>query len=137
MTTPVKIEIIQGTTQRVPLIRRYVDYAIVGDDCSGWKNACTGAPVPPGDFHDEDYTGCSAALQIRSDIDSPDVLWEMSTVNGRIELVGKTLTLIFAHDESAAFAFEDAMGQVEVTRPNGDVERQYELTFTVRKESTK
>ena len=138
MTTPVrhKIVILQGTTQRIPLSRQYVPYAIKGDACNGYVDACTGAPVPPTDFHDEDYTGCSALLQIRTDIGEP-VLWEMSTTNGRIELDGKTLTLIFEAADSSTFTFYDgAMGQVEVTRPNGDVERHYALTFTIDREST-
>lgn len=138
MSTPVKhkITILQGTTQRIPLSRQYVPYAIKGDACSGYVDACTGAPVPPTDFHDEDYTGCSALLQIRADIGEP-VLWEMSTTNGRIELDGKTLTLVFEADDSSAFTFYDgAMGQVEVTRSNGDVERHYALTFTIDREST-
>lgn len=138
MSTPVKhkITILQGTTQRIPLSRQYVPYAIKGDACSGYVDACTGAPVPPTDFHDEDYTGCSALLQIRADIGEP-VLWEMSTTNGRIELDGKTLTLVFDADDSSAFTFYDgAMGQVEVTRSNGDVERHYALTFTIDREST-
>lgn len=138
MSTPVKhkITILQGTTQRIPLSRQYVPYAIKGDECSGYVDACTGAPVPPTDFHDEDYTGCSALLQIREEIGKP-ILWEMSTDNGRIELDGKTLTLVFEADDSSAFTFYDgAMGQVEVTRPNGDKERHYVLTFTIDREST-
>lgn len=138
MTTPVKykVTIVQGTTQHIPLSRRYVSYAIKGDECSGYVDACTGAPVPPADFHDEDYTGCSALLQIREEIGKP-ILWEMSTDNGRIELDGKTLTLVFEADDSSAFTFYDgAMGQVEVTRPNGDKERHYALTFTIDREST-
>lgn len=139
MTTPVrhKITILQGTTQRIPLSRQYVPYAIKGDECSGYVDACTGAPVPPTDFHDEDYTGCEARMQIRAEIGSP-VLWEMSTTLGNIELDGKTLTLVFEAADSSAFDFYDtgAMGQVEVTRPNGDVERHYALTFTIDREST-
>ena len=61
----------------------------------------------------------------------------MSTSNGRIELSGKTLTLVFDADDSSTFTFYDgAMGQVEVTRPNGDVERHYALTFAIDREST-
>lgn len=139
MTTPVKyaVTILQGTTQRIPLKRRYVDYAVQGDECSGYTKVCDGTPVPAGDFHDEDYTGCSARVQLRRDIDSPDVLWEMSTVNKRIELNGNTLTLVFAPDESSAFDWEDAAGQIEVTRANGDVERQYEIKFKLDRESTR
>lgn len=138
MSTPVKhkITILQGTTQRIPLSRQYVPYAIKGGECSGYVDACTGAPVPPTDFHDEDYTGCEARMQIRAEIGSP-VLWEMSTAIGNIELDGKTLTLVFDAADSSAFTFYGgAMGQVEVTRPNGDVERHYALTFTIDREST-
>ena len=140
MSTPVKhsITIIQGTTQRVPLVRQYVEYAVKSMDCGGgYVDACTGAPVPPGDLRDEDYTGCTARMQLREDIDSSEVLWEMTTNNGRIELNGKTLTLVFDAADSSSFAFDSAIGHVEVTRPNGDVERQYEIKFKVSREGTR
>lgn len=140
MTTPVKhsITIIQGTSQRVPLVRQYVDYAVKSAGCGGgYVDACTGAPVPPGDLRDEDYTGCSARMQLRENVDSSEVLWEMSTANGRIELDGNTLTLVFDPDESKDFAFDSAIGHVEVTRPNGDVERQYEIKSKTSREVTR
>ncbi len=140
MSTPVKhsITIIQGTTQHEPLVRQYVEYAVKSMDCGGgYVDACTGAPVPPGDLRDEDYTGCTARMQLREDISSAAVLWEMSTDNGRIELDGKTLTLVFDAADSSAFAFDSAIGHVEVTRPNGDVERQYEITFDLDPEGTR
>ena len=140
MTTPVKhsITIIQGTSQRVPLVRQYVDYAVKSAGCGGgYVDACTGAPVPPGDLRDEDYTGCSARMQLREDVDSSEVLWEMSTANGRIELDGNTLTLVFDPDDSKDFAFDSAIGHVEVTRTNGDVERHYEIKFKTSREGTR
>ena len=105
MSTPVKysITIIQGTTQHVPLVRQYVEYAVKSVDCGGgYVDACTGAPVPPGDLRDEDYTGCTARMQLREDVGSSEVLWEMSTDNGRIELNGNTLTLVFDAADSSA-----------------------------------
>jgi hypothetical protein len=140
MSTPVKhsITIIQGTTQHEPLVRQYVEYAVKSVGCGGgYVNACSGKVVPPGDFRDEDYTGCTALMQMREDIDSAAVLWEMSTDNGRIELDGNTLTLVFDAADSSSFAFDSAIGHVEVTRPNGDVERQYEIKFKVSKEGTR
>lgn len=141
MSTPIKqkVTILQGTTQRVPFDRQYVEYAIEGSECSGYRNACTGALVPPGDFIDEDYTGCEARLQLRESVDSEVVLWEMTTANGRIELAGKRLTLIFEAADSSGFAFQEtgAVGQVEVVRPNGDVERHYDLTFSLDREGTR
>lgn len=140
MSTPVKysVTIIQGTTQHVPLVRQYVEYTVKSTGCGGgYVDACTGAPVPPGDLHDEDYTGCTARMQLREDIDSPAVLWEMSTDDGRIGLDGNTLTLVFDAADSSSFAFDSAIGHVEVTRPNGDVERQYEIKFKVSREGTR
>lgn len=140
MTTPVKhsITIIQGTTQHEPLVRQYVEYTVKSMGCGGgYVDACTGAPVPPGDLRDEDYTGCTARMQLREDVDSSAVLWEMSSDDGRIKLNGNTLTLVFDAADSSSFAFDSAIGHVEVTRPNGDVERQYEIKFKVSREGTR
>ena len=139
MTTPVKlsINIVKGTTQRVPLIRRYVGYAIKGNDREGYVDAVTGAPVPDNDFTDEDYAGCSARMQLREDADSPVVLWEMSSEDSRLQLHGNTITLIFSAEDSAGFNFDTAVGHIEVTRPGGDVERQYELKFKTSAEVTR
>lgn len=139
MSTPVHhtITIYQGTTQRVPLVRRYLPYAAKLDGCGGYVHACTDEPVDEGDFHNEDYAGCAARMQLRDDVDAKAVLWEMTTAKGNIALDGNTLTLIFEPADTEGFTFESATGQVEVVRPNGDVERQYDLRFKVSRESTK
>lgn len=138
MTTPAKIKLTlyQGTTQRIPLSRQYVPYAIKGDECSGYVDACTGAPVPPTDFHDEDYTGCSARMQIREDVGAPAVLVELTSAGGGIELAGDTLTLVFQPADTTGKNFDTAVGHVEVIRPNGDVERHYEIAITLSQEVT-
>ena len=138
MSTPVKhaVTIIQGATQYEPLIRRYID-SEVKESRGEFVDAATGETVDPSRFVDEDYTGCTARMQLREDIDSSEVLWEMTTDNGRIELNGNTLTMVFLPDDSAQFAFTNAVGHVEVTRPNGDVERQYEIKFKVSREGTR
>lgn len=138
MTTPAKLKLVlyQGTTQRVPLVRRYVDYAIKGDECAGYTHACTGEAVPPGDFHDEDYTGCTARMQLRPEVASRRVLLELTSANGGIELAGNTLTLVLQPQDTEGVSFEEAVGHVEVVRANGDVERQYEIEFTFSPEVT-
>ena len=138
MTTPAKLKltIYQGTTQRVPLQRRYLPFAVTGDECSGYKNACTRAPVLPTDYTDEDYTGCSARMQIREDVGAPAVLVELTSVGGGIELAGDTLTLVFQPIDTAGKNFDTAVGHVEVIRPNGDVERHYEIAITLSQEVT-
>ena len=139
MTTPAKFKLIlyQGTTQRVPLVRRYVDYDVKGDECAGYTNACTGEPVPPADFHDKDYTDCTARMQLRPEVASRRVLLELTSANGGIELAGNTLTLVLQPQDTEGLSFEEAVGHVEVVRANGDVERQYEITFTMSPEGTR
>lgn len=139
MNTPVahSITLYQGTTQRVPLERRYLPFEVKGSDCEGWTNACTGQPVLETDYTDEDYTGCEARMQLRSDVASSKVLLELTTQNNGIELAGNTLTLVFQPADLAGVRFEEAIGHIEVIRPNGDVERQYEITFTLSPEGTR
>ena len=139
MTVPaaLKIPLYQGTTQRVPLERRYLPFEVKGSDCEGWTNACTGQPVLETDYTDEDYTGCEARMQLRPDVTSSKVLLELTTQNNGIELAGNTLTLVFQPADLAGARFEEAIGHIEVIRPNGDVERQYEITFTLSPEGTR
>ena len=138
MSTPVKhaVTIIQGTTQHVPFIRRYID-SEVKESQGEFIDATTGETVDPSRFVDEDYTGCTARMQLREDIDSSEVLWEMTTDNGRIELNGNTLTMVFLPDDSAQFAFASAVGHIEIVRPGGSIERQYEIKFKVSREGTR
>ncbi len=146
MTTPACLHfpIYQGTTFREELERVTVPYA-VRQECGGrLVHACTGATVPDADITREDYTGCSARMQLRREIDDPVVLLELSTANGGIELEGAWLRLLMTAEQTAAFIYGDmplgwssCMGQVEVTRTDGSVERQYELNFLLHPESTR
>lgn len=137
--TPVKHKetLYQGTTQRIPLIRRYLPFAVTGDACSGFVDACTGRAVEPGDYIDEDYTACTARMQLRETVDAADVLLELTTENGGIELDGNKLTLVFAPEDTAPLAFDKGVGHVEVVRQGGSVERQYEIAFKFSPEATR
>lgn len=139
MSMPVvlPLPLYQGTTQRVPLVRSYLPFAIKGNECSGYVNACTGQPVKDTDYTDDDYTGCSARMQLRPDVGSSKVLLELTSANGGIELAGNTLTLVFRPTDTTGLRFDDAIGHVEIVRPNGDVERHYELTVALSLEGTR
>ena len=139
MTTPAKLKftIYQGATFREYVDRQTIPYEVVADGCGKLTNACTGAPVPPTDITDEDYTGCHARMQLREDIDSPVVLLECTDLNGRLILSGKRLTFFISDTDASALTVDSCIGHVEVIRPSGDVERQYEATFTVSKEGTR
>ena len=145
MTTPacLSFSIYQGATFREELERVTVPY-VVREECGRLMDACTGAAVPDADITREDYTGCMARVQLRRDIDDTQVLIELTTENGGIELDGAWLRLVMTAAQTAALEFGDAppawtscIGQVEVVRPSGDVERQYELAFELRQEATR
>jgi len=139
MSTPVhhSFTLYQGTTQREPLVRRYLPFAVTGNECDGYVNACTGQAVQESDYTDEDYTGCQARMQLRPDVGSSKVLLELTTENSGIELAGNTLTLVFRPADTTGLRFDEAIGHVEIVRPNGDVERHYELTVTLSPEGTR
>lgn len=145
MTTPARLQltIYQGATFREALERLTVPYPVRWD-CGQLVGACSGARVPDADITREDYTGCMARVQLRRDIDDTQVLIELTTENGGIELDGAWLRLVMTAAQTAALEFGDAppawtscIGQVEVVRPSGDVERQYELGFELRQEATR
>lgn len=139
MTTPVKLKetLYQGTTQRIPLVRRYLPFAVTGDACAGFQDACTGTAVQPGDYTDEDYTGCTARMQLREAVDASEVLLDLTTENGGIELDGNKLTLVFTPDDTIPLSFDKGVGHVEVIRPDTSVERQYEIAFKFSPEGTR
>ena len=139
MTTPaaLSITLYQGTTQRVPLVRRYLPFAVTGNECDGYVNACTGQPVLDTDYTDEDYTGCTARMQLRPEVGSSKVLLELTSDSSGIELAGNTLTLVFQPTDTTGLRFDEAIGHVEIVRPNGDVERHYELAVSLSPEGTR
>lgn len=139
MTKPVSLclPIYQGATFDEQLERKTYPYA-VREEFGQIVRADTGMPAPDSDATDEDYTGCSARMQLRSDIDSDVVIDERSSANGGIVLDGAALSIRWSATETAALqGWDRAIGHVEVTRPGGQVERQYEITFTLSPESTR
>ncbi|WP_172642960.1 hypothetical protein [Delftia sp. Cs1-4] len=83
-------------------------------------------------------------MQLQREIDDPEVLLELSTANGGIELDGAWLRLLMTAEQTAAFVYgpiapgwTSCIGQIEVTCPSGDVERQYELYFALYPEGTR
>lgn len=145
MTTPACIEltIYQGATFREAFHRFSVAYP-VREACGTVVKTCSGEPVPDADKVPEDYTGCTARVQLRRKVDDPEVLAELTTENGGIELDGAWLRLLMTAEQTAALVYGrtlpgwvSCIGQVEVTRPGGEVERQYELGFVLMPEGTR
>lgn len=99
-----------------------------------WRTGATPASITP-----VDLTGCKARAQVRSDIDSSDVLLEMTTENGRIVLGGVSGGIHITIDAAttAAFQWESGVYDLEILFPDGKVMRFLEGGVTVSREVTR
>lgn len=86
-----------------------------------------------------DLTGCTAAMQIRAEIDSVDVLADLTTDNGGITLGGTagTIDLYISAADTALFDWEDGVYDLEITFGNGDVLRKISGSASVSPEVTR
>lgn len=147
MTKPAKLKftIYQGAPSREKWQRLLCDYEVELRN-GRLVNKLTGAAVPDADLTPEDYTGCAARMQVRSEVGSPYVLFELTTENGGITLTADgwvqidpgiaEATPMKYGDDAKNGSWTTAIGHIEVTRPDGRVDRQYEITFTLDPEVT-
>jgi len=118
MALPIKrkLTIIQGATFR----RRWT-----------WKPG--GVPA--------DFTGSTARMQVRADIDSPVVLLELTTENGGIVLGAEpgTIDLYIGALQTAGIAWESGVFDLEIQYAGGpdDVVRMIAGTVAVSREVTR
>lgn len=82
-----------------------------------WKAGQPAAPV--------DLTGCTARAQVRAEIEAPDVLLDLTTENGRIELGGATgtVTIKITAEDTAAITWTEGVYDLEVVFADGYVRR--------------
>lgn len=99
----------------------------------GWSRYIGESQTP------DDYTDCTAVAELR-DATSKALLATFSTAvgaDGAINFAGPRLELYMSHIATKALpAFESAICHVEVRRPWGDVERLYEIAFSLSAEVT-
>ena len=110
------LTILQGATFVHPLV---------------WKAGVPAVPV--------DLTGCSARMQVRAQVPSADVLLELTTDNGRIEL-GTTdgaITLKLTAAETAALAWQRGVYDLEIVHSDASVRRLLEGSIKVKPEVTR
>jgi hypothetical protein len=87
----------------------------------------------------KDLTGYTARIQLRSDINSPDVILELTTENGRISispLEGK-IQLRLGAAETSALEFAKAVYDMEVSSPLGIVTRVVQGNFSLSRQVTR
>lgn len=135
------LPIIQGATFDEALERSFFPYE-TELSCGQLVRKDTGAPVNEADRVDEDYTGCTAELQLRHPV-TKALIATLNTVNDGIVLSGKVMRLFISHTDTADFEYGETapawtycIGHVEVTRPDGTRERQYSITSPLDPEET-
>ena len=96
-----------------------------------WKAGTPAAPV--------DLTGCTARMQLRSQITSDAILIELTTENGRITLGGTagTIELTISATDTAALNFTSAVYDLEIVYADGTVRRLISGTATLSPEVTR
>ncbi len=132
--------ILAGATFRELWQRSVVPYETM--DVNGVLCKLDGTPVPESDYQPEDYTDCTAIMELR-DVDTNALLATFTTADGTITFATSTAsqldTIVYYMGPTATSAlteFTSAVGQVEVRRPWGDIERQYAYTFGYSKQTT-
>ena len=101
------------------VVNLYIDQGASYIEQFVWKTGTQVSSTPI------DLTGCTARMQIRESIDSPDVLLELSTLNGGITL-GTTdglVTISIPFEDTAAMTFHKGRYDLELTKPDGTVRR--------------
>lgn len=121
MTKPAKLKftIYQGATFRKRL---------------RWTNKATGTPL--------DLTGCKARMQVRAEVESTEVLLELTTENGGITLGGTAGTIDFyvGATATAAFTWTSGVFDLEIVHPGAlpdDVTRLAQGPVSVSPEVTR
>lgn len=96
-----------------------------------WKTGATPTPV--------NLTGCTARMQLRSEVASPTVLLSLTTENGGIALGGTsgTIVLLVSATATALITWAAAVYDLEVVFANGDVRRLVYGPVTVSLEVTR
>jgi hypothetical protein len=81
--------------------------------------------------------GYTAELHVRAYVDSPDVLFEMSTTNGKISTTDGTVKLIFAEADFQGATWDSGVYDLEIVSPAGKKSRIMEGNFYIDPEVTR
>lgn len=87
-----------------------------------------------------DLTGCSIAMQIRACTDSPDIIFEATTANLKIEITNATegrWQLTIPASESALWLFSKAVYDLDISFLSGEVYTVIQGIVTTKAEVTR
>lgn len=133
--------IVQGATLDDAWQRSFYPYDVEWV-CGTFVKKCSGEPAPDSDKVAEDYTGCTAEAQLRHPVTGA-LIETLNTTNGGIVLEDDWLRVHMDYAATSALVYGDVapawkycVAHVEVTRPDGTRERQYEIKFSLDPEKT-
>ena len=98
-----------------------------------WKSGPKGAEVPV------DLVGCEARAHVRPDLESEDILLEMSTQNGRIVLGEEPgmIRIVITDEDTAALTFDSGVYDLFIDFPNGTAVRRMAGSVSLTKGVTR
>jgi hypothetical protein len=110
-----------------------LDQGATYDNFWVWKTGPKGAEVPV------DLVGCEARAQIRPELESEDVLLELTTTNGRIALGGEPgmIRVVITDEDTAALTFDSAVYDLFIDFPNGTSIRRMSGSVSLTKAVTR
>lgn len=98
-----------------------------------WKTGTAEAATPV------NLTGCTARMQMRTSVESPNILVELTTENGGIALggVAGTVTMTITATATALLTFQRAVYDLEIIFPDTTVRRLLSGYVTLTPEVTR
>lgn len=86
-----------------------------------------------------DLTGFTARMQLRAELSAPDVLVELTSANGRIQItpLEGRLDLLLSATDTAALDFDRAVYDLEIESAGGEVTRVLTGVVTLSRQVTR
>ena len=94
-------------------------------------------PVDPTIFHPYELEDFTARMQVRREVTSSTVIVELSTANGRIEIVEAEGRIILLMEPEVTSGLSSGVYDLEIESFEGVVSRVIQGTFTVSEEVTR
>ena len=85
----------------------------------------------------KDLTGFTGAMQAREDVTAAVILFNLTTNNGGLSIVGGVITIRIEAATTAAFDFDTAVYDLMLTAPDGTVTRLVEGKIKVSPDVTR
>ena len=125
LSSPFKVDFKKTKAKNAEGVLVDVDRSILQGATFSWSVAWKTAPDEDSAKTPVDLTGCTARMQIRSKVESPEVLLTLTTENGGIALGGTagTISLLIDADDTTALTWTSGVYDLEIVFPGGQVRR--------------